>query len=57
MEIRKATSADLRSICMSLYNKKIDYISPNSAREDVANDRLYLLVENGKILGQCALKY
>lgn len=57
MEIRMAKPTDLKSICMSLYNKKIDYITPESAREDVKNNRLYLLVEDGKILGQCALKY
>ena len=53
--IRKAKREDLKSICMSVYNKKIDYITVESVREDCRNGNLYIIEENGKILGQCAL--
>ena len=53
--IRKARKEDLKSICMSVYNKKIDYITVKSVKEDYQNGNLYLIEENGKILGQCAL--
>lgn len=53
--IRKAKREDLKSICMSVYNKKIDYITVESVKEDYRNGNLYIIEENGKILGQCAL--
>ena len=53
--IRKAEQKDLKSICMSIYNKKLNYITVNSVKEDYRNNNLYIIEENGKILGQCAL--
>ena len=53
--IRKAKKEDLKSIYMSVYNKKIDYITIESVKTDYQNGNLYVIEENGKILGQCAL--
>ena len=57
MEIRLATKSDYKSISMSLRNKRISYITPTQAKSDIENNRLFVMVENNKILGQCALVY
>ena len=55
MKIRLAETADYKRIAMALRNKHIDYITPAHAREDIANNRLYVVEENGMIIAQCAL--
>lgn len=57
MSIRKATTADYRSIARSLANKQISYITSNHARTDIENGNLYVIEDNGTILAQCALVY
>jgi RimJ/RimL family protein N-acetyltransferase len=57
MEIRLATSADYKRIATALRNKAIEYITPAHAREDIARGQLYLIIEDGAIIGQCALVY
>ena len=55
MKIRLAESTDYRRIAMALRNKRIEYITPAHAREDIANNRLYVVEEDGMIIAQCAL--
>lgn len=55
MNIRIATSADYIHICRSLQNKGIDYITTKQAKNDIDNNRLYIIENNGKIISQCAL--
>lgn len=57
MEIRIATQADYKRIATALRNKQIDYITPAHARTDIANSQLFVVVENGVLLAQCALVY
>ena len=57
MEIRLATKSDYKSISTSLRNKCISYITPAQAKSDIENNRLFVMTENNKILGQCALVY
>lgn len=57
MEIRKATPADYKSIACSLRNKRIDYITPAHAKEDIINNRLFVMCENDKPIAQCALVF
>lgn len=55
MKIRLAQSADYKRIAMALRNKRIEYITPAHAREDITNNRLYVVEEDGMIIAQCAL--
>ena len=55
MKIRIAEPTDYKRIALALRNKRIDYITPAHAREDIANHRLYVVEENGMIIAQCAL--
>lgn len=55
MKIRLAETTDYKRIAMALRNKHIEYITPAHAREDIANRRLYVVEEDGKIIAQCAL--
>jgi RimJ/RimL family protein N-acetyltransferase len=57
MTIRLATAEDYKSICASLRNKHIFYNTPAQAKEDIANSRLYIVVENNKPIAQYALVY
>lgn len=57
MTIRKATSADLKSITCALRNKNIFYNTPAQAREDVRQNRLFVLENNGALVAQCALVF
>ena len=55
MYIRLATEADYNYISHALARKAIDYIRPTQAREDIANNRLYIIVDGEKPIAQCAL--
>ena len=55
MEIRKATREDLIHVVRSLQNKGIDYNTTAQAKTDILNNRLYVVVDNNKIIGSCAL--
>ena len=57
MIIRYATSADLKSITCALRNKKINYNTPAQAREDVRQNRLFVIENNGALIAQCALVF
>ena len=57
MTIRHATAADLKSITCALRNKKINYNTPAHAREDVRQDRLFVIENNGALIAQCALVF
>ena len=57
MTIRQATSADLKSITCALRNKNIHYNTPAQAREDVRQNRLFVLENNGALVAQCALVF
>ena len=55
MEIRKATRADLKAIINGVRVKGLDYITPAHVREDIAQDRQFVLVDNGKIVAILSL--
>lgn len=55
MEIRKATAQDRISIIRSLQNKGIEYNTTAHAKEDIQKGRMFLAIENGKIVAQCCL--
>mgnify|MGYP003289393209 FL=1 len=55
MKIRLAQSEDYKRIAMALRNKRIEYITPAHAREDIINHRLYVMEEDEMIIAQCAL--
>lgn len=55
MYIRKAIEQDKISIIRSLQNKHIDYITTFHAKEDIKNNRLFVMIENDKIIAQCVL--
>lgn len=57
MTIRHATAADLKSITCALRNKKIDYNTPAQAREDVRQNRLFVIENNEALIAQCALVF
>ena len=55
MEIRKATATDLVHVIRSLQNKGIDYNTTAQAKADILNNRLFVAIINGKIVGSCAI--
>ena len=55
MFIRLATKDDYCYISHALASKAIDYNKPSQAKADIAAGRLYVLVEDGKVIAQCAL--
>ena len=55
MFIRLATADDYCYISHALASKAIDYNKPSQAKADIAAGRLYVLVEDGKVIAQCAL--
>lgn len=55
MEIRYASKKDTLSVVRSLQNKKIDYNTTKQAKEDIANNRMIVVVDNNKIVASCAL--
>lgn len=57
MTIRQATAADLKSITCALRNKNIFYNTPAQAREDVRQNRLFVLENDGALVAQCALVF
>lgn len=57
MEIRSAKKEDYKTIAMALRNKGIEYITPEYAKADILNNRLFVMIEDGKIIAQCALVY
>lgn len=57
MVIRLATKADYKGVACSLRNKKIEYITPFHAKNDIENQRLFVMEEEGKVIAQCALVY
>lgn len=57
MTIRIANKSDYRGVARSLANKNISYISSTHAKNDIENNRLFIMEENGKAIAQCALVY
>ena len=57
MVIRTAEPADYKRIALALRNKRINYITPAQAREDIQKRRLYVVEDNGVVIAQCALVY
>ena len=57
MEIRKATNNDYIRIVRSIQNKKIDYITPAHVKEDIANNRQFVMVDNEKVVAILSLVY
>lgn len=57
MEIRKATTADKKRIICALNNKKISYNTPAHASADIANNNLFVVTDENKLIAQCALVF
>jgi len=55
MFIRLATHEDYCYIAHALARKAIDYNRPSQAKADIAAGRLYVLIDEGQIIAQCAL--
>ena len=55
MMIRLATKADYKGVACSLRNKNIEYITSSHAKNDIENQCLFVMEEEGKIIAQCAL--
>ena len=55
MFIRLATIDDYTYISHALTRKAIDYIKPSHAKMDIAEARLYVVEDEGKVIAQCAL--
>ena len=55
MYIRLAQKSELKSISCSIRNKKIDYNTARHVKEDLENGRLFVLIDNDKIIASCAL--
>lgn len=55
MHIRLATENDIPYITHALAPKRIDYIKPSQAREDIKAQRLYVIELEGKPIAQCSL--
>lgn len=55
MKIRYATQDDMIRIIRAIQNKKFDYNTPTHIKEDIANNRLIIAVDDNKILGQVAI--
>ena len=55
--IRKATAHDYKKIAMALYNKKIPYITTAHSKEDIKNNRQYVIEEEGKIIAIVSIVY
>lgn len=57
MTIRKATDEDLLYIIEEIKNKAMDYNTAEDVKNDIANNRLFVAVENNVILGSVAVVY
>ena len=57
MTIRQATAADLKSMTCGGRNKNIHDNTPAQAREDVRQNRLFVIGNNGALIAQCALVF
>lgn len=57
MIVRLANKSDYKGVARSLTNKNISYISSTHAKNDIENNRLFVMEENGKAIAQCALVY
>ena len=55
--IRKATAHDYKKIATALYNKKIPYITAAHSKEDIENNRQYVIEEKGKIIAIVSIVY
>lgn len=55
MELRKATAKECAKLCGIFNRKNIDYILPEDILEDYLKDRLYVVVENEKVLAIASL--
>ena len=55
MYITLATEEHRSYIIHALASKAIDYINPSTVGEDITKSRLYVIIENGKPIAQCAL--
>lgn len=55
MYITLATTEHISYITHALAPKQIDYIKPSQVKEDILQGRLYVIIHEGKPIGQCAL--
>lgn len=55
MEVRKATSADIKSLTRHLQNKHIPYNTVSMMKTDVYGNNLFILANGSTILASCAI--
>ena len=55
--IRQATQTDYIHIVRAIQNKHISFITPAHIKEDIKNNRQYVLAENNHIIGIISLVY
>ena len=55
MEIRKATTADVKTLTRKLQNKRIEYNTVEMMKKDVKEKCLWLLIDNNTIIASCAV--
>lgn len=55
MEIRKATSADIKTLTHKLQNKRIEYNTIEMMKKDVKESFLWVLIDNNTIVASCAV--
>lgn len=55
MEVRKATSADIKSLTRHLQNKHIPYNTVSMMKTDVYDGNLFILTNGSTILASCAI--
>lgn len=57
MNIRKGTTADVLSLTRRIQNKHIEFISVDQMKEDIKNNRLYLLENNNNLIAMVSIIY
>jgi GNAT superfamily N-acetyltransferase len=57
MKVRLATKEDALHIIRAIQNKHMDYNTTADVKQDIALGRLYVAVEDDKILGSVAVVY
>lgn len=55
MEIRKATTTDVKTLTRKLQNKRIEYNTVEMMKKDVKEKCLWILIDNNTIVASCAV--
>ena len=55
MEIRKATTTDVKTLTRKLQNKRIEYNTVEMMKKDVREKCLWILIDNNTIVASCAV--